>query len=116
MAADEHAPASIASGATGVLVDRHKLVAARKSAMLERFELAELSGVSRDEIAKLENGERKRPRVVTMRKLIAAFNKARADRGKSPIDVEDLQDASEILISPGRHVLTAEDYAADAAG
>lgn len=96
----------------GVLVDPGKMVAARRSAMLERLELAALSGVSRDEIAKLENGERKRPKITTLRKLITAYNKGRADRGKSPIDVEDLQAAGEIFFPTGREprdLLTEDD-------
>jgi transcriptional regulator with XRE-family HTH domain len=125
------------------------MAAARKSAMLERIELASLSqtldlrriaaeeglngdlgdvdleqiqldmqevrkiladagvtlkkpglriGVSRDEIAKLESGGRKRPRITTLRKLIDALNYAREARGKPPIDIEHLQVDGEVLI------------------
>jgi transcriptional regulator with XRE-family HTH domain len=130
-------------------VDPEKMAAARKSAMLERIELASLSqtldlrriaaeerldgdlgdvdleqiqldmqevrkiladagvtlkkpglriGVSRDEIAKLESGGRKRPRITTLRKLIDALNYAREARGKPPIDIEHLQVDGEVLI------------------
>jgi len=133
----------------GVLVDPERMAAARKSAMLERIELASLSqtldlrriaaeegldsgigsvdleqiqldmqtmrkilaeagvtlkkpglriGVSRDEIAKLESGGRKRPRITTLRKLIDALNYARAERDKPPIDIEHLQVDGEVLI------------------
>ncbi len=133
----------------GVLVDPERMAAARKSAMLERIELASLSqtldlrriaaeekldgelgdvdleqiqldmqmvrkiladagvtlkkpglriGVSRDEIAKLESGGRKRPRITTLRKLIDALNYAREARGKPPIDIEHLQVDGEVLI------------------
>lgn len=137
----------------GVLVDPERMAAARKSAMLERIELAALSqtldlrriateeglddglgtvdleqiqqdmqmlrkiladagitlkkpglriGVSRDEIAKLESGGRKRPRITTLRKLIDALNYAREARGKPPIDIEHLQVDGEVLIpEPG---------------
>ena len=123
--------------AIGVLVDPAKLIAARRSAMLERIELAHLSqalelraiaaehdvpvsdeydpgelrlllagagidldsdefrnrpiGVSRDAIAKLENRERKRPKITTLRLIITALNHERAKRDKPPIDVEDLE-------------------------
>lgn len=132
--------------AIGVLVDPERMAAARKSAMLERIELADLSksldlrkiageagvdtggqtdtamlrkiladaginlrkppylgrriGVSRDEIAKLETGGRKRPKITTLRKLIDTLNHARAARGKPPLDIEDLQVPGEVLI-PG---------------
>ncbi len=133
----------------GVFVDPERMAAARKSAMLERIELASLSqtldlrriateeglddglgdvdleqihqdmqmvrkiladagvtlkkpglriGVSRDEIAKLESGGRKRPRITTLRKLIDALNYARGARGKPPIDIEHLQVDGEVLI------------------
>lgn len=135
------AKTGITRPAIGVLVDPDKLIAARRSAMLERLELAHLSqalalrdiaaenevdvgdeldqaelrriltaagvnlgkggpygpytpkpiGVSRDEIAKLENRERKRPKITTLRLLIDALNYARVQRGKLPIDVEDLE-------------------------
>jgi DNA-binding XRE family transcriptional regulator len=48
-------------------------------------------GVSRDAIAKWENGERPRPKITTLRMLITALNHARAVRGKPPIDVENLE-------------------------
>lgn len=135
--------------AIGVLVDPERMAAARKSAMLERAELAALSqtldlrkiaaeenlddglgdvdldqilldmamlrkiladaglnlkkpglriGVSRDEIAKLETGGRKRPKITTLRKLIDALNYARTARGKPSLDIEDLQVPGEVLI------------------
>lgn len=150
--------------AIGVLVDPERMAAARKSAMLERIELARLSqaldlvkiatdeglhpvphinldqidtdlrslrklvtdagitiggpsrsasgtpmrkpgvriGVSRDEIAKLETGGRKRPKISTMRKLIATLNYARAELGKPPLQIEDLQVPGEVLIPETR--------------
>lgn len=147
----EHAAATppLTRPGLGVLVDPERMAAARKSAMLERIELASLSqtldlrriaaeegldgelgdvdleqiqldmamvrkiladagvtlkkpglriGVSRDEIAKLESGGRKRPRITTLRKLIDALNYAREARGKPPIDIEHLQVDGEVLI------------------
>jgi transcriptional regulator with XRE-family HTH domain len=131
--------------AIGVMVDPERMAAARKSAMLERIELAHLSqaldlrkiaaeedvdvgdttdmvilrkkltaagvsmkrpgqriGVSRDEIAKLETGGRKRPKITTLRKLIETLNYARGLRGKPPLDIEDLQVPGEVLIPAGR--------------
>lgn len=131
--------------AIGVMVDPERMAAARKSAMLERIELAHLSqaldlrkiatiegvdvgdstdvpmlrkkladagvtikrpgvriGVSRDEIAKLETGGRKRPKITTLRKLIETLNYARAQRGKPPLDIEDLQVPGEVLIPASR--------------
>ena len=131
--------------AIGILVDPERMAAARKSAMLERIELAHLSqaldlraiaaeegvdtgpttdvtqlkkkladagvpikrpgvriGVSRDEIAKLETGGRKRPKITTMRKLITTLNYARAELGKPPLQIEDLQVPGEVLIPDAR--------------
>jgi transcriptional regulator with XRE-family HTH domain len=119
------------------------MAAARKSAMLERVELSDLSkvlelrklaeaasvalgdeqdipeikrilagaginltgkriGISRDELAKLETGGRKRPRITTLRKFLATVNYARGERGKPPIDVEDIQVHGEVLIPAPR--------------
>lgn len=146
--------------AIGVLVDPERMAAARKSAMLERIELADLSksldlrkiadeagidtdgqtdtamlrkiladaginlrkppylgrriGVSRDEIAKLETGGRKRPKITTLRKLIDTLNHARAARGKPPLDIEDLQVPGEILI-PAGHEPVSDTLAREAA-
>src|SRR6266536_921977 len=120
----------------GVFVDPERMAAARKSAMLERIELASLSqtldlrriateeglddglgdvdleqihqdmqmvrkiladagvtlkkpglriGVSRDEIAKLESGGRKRPRITTLRKLIDAKTELPNDDEELPL-------------------------------
>ena len=143
----------------GVLVDPERMAAARKSAMLERIELANLSqaldliklatangikttysdaelvehpglvanalrarlqnarvatrkpglriGVSRDEIAKLESGGRKRPRITTLRKIIDTLNCARTERGKPPLDIEDLQVDGEGLIPEDRDEISA---------
>lgn len=138
--------------AIGVLVDPERMAAARKSAMLERIELAHLSqaldllkiaaeegvpvqpelkldsiaddvtrlrqqcadaglpvkrrgariGVSRDEIAKLETGGRKRPKITTMRKLIDTLNYARDQLGKPPLQIEDLQVPGEVLVPEAR--------------
>lgn len=150
-AAHSTPPIPLTRPGLGVLVDPERMAAARKSAMLERIELAHLSqaldliklatangiktgdqqdllerptlavktltgmlteagvvtkkpglriGVSRDEIAKLESGGRKRPRITTLRKLIDALNYAREQRGKPPIDIEHLQVDGEVLI-PG---------------
>jgi len=143
-------PRVLTRPAIGVLVDPGRMAAARKSAMLERIELAHLSqaldlakiatevglnpgyhpvpelavlrkmltdaginlkkppyarrriGVSRDEIAKLETGGRKRPKITTLRKLIDALNYARSERGKPPLDIEDLQVPGEVLIPEPR--------------
>lgn len=134
---------AITRPAIGVLVDPERMAAARKSAMLERAELSDLSkflelsavaeangitvsaewdlielrkalsdagisvtgkrtGISRDEIAKLETGGRKRPKITTLRKFLDTINHARAERGKPPIDVEDLQVPGEVLIPAAR--------------
>lgn len=134
---------AITRPAIGVLVDPERMAAARKSAMLERAELSDLSkflelsavaeangitvssewdlielrkaltdagisttgkrtGISRDEIAKLETGGRKRPKITTLRKFLDTINHARAQRGKPPIDVEDLQVPGEVLIPAAR--------------
>lgn len=134
---------AITRPAIGVLVDPERMAAARKSAMLERAELSDLSkilemrrtaeasgipvndewdihdlrrvlasagitttgkriGISRDEIAKLETGGRKRPKITTLRKFLDTINHARAQRGKPPIEVEDLQVPGEVLIPPAR--------------
>jgi len=142
----EHAqyPArAITRPAIGVLVDPDRMAAARKSAMLERAELSDLSkilelskiaesaginvgedwdlhdlrnalatngvtitakrtGISRDEIAKLETGGRKRPKITTLRKFLDTINYARAQRGKPSIDVEDIQVPGEVIIPPSR--------------
>lgn len=142
----EHAkytPRAITRPAIGVLVDPERMAAARKSAMLERAELSDLSkvlelnrvaaasnvnisadwdvheirralaaagvpltgkriGISRDEIAKLETGGRKRPKITTLRKFLDTINYARAQREKPPIEVEDLQVPGEVLIPPDR--------------
>jgi transcriptional regulator with XRE-family HTH domain len=125
------------------MVDPERMSAARKSAMLERAELSDLSkilelsriaaannvstsgergvpelrallaaagvqlggkriGISRDELAKLETGGRKRPRITTLRKFLDTVNYARAQRDKPPIDVEDLQVPGEVLIPETR--------------
>jgi len=125
------------------MVDPERMSAARKSAMLERAELSDLSktleliriaeaagvstggqkdaltlrtilaaqgitltgkriGISRDELAKLETGGRKRPRITTLRKFLDTVNYARALRDKPPIDVEDLQVPGEVLIPAPR--------------
>ena len=122
------------------MVDPERMSAARKSALLERAELSDLSkvieltrlaestgidtggqkdvlvlreilaaqgitltgkriGISRDELAKLETGGRKRPRITTLRKFLDTVNYARAQRNKPPIDVEDLQVPGEVLVS-----------------
>jgi transcriptional regulator with XRE-family HTH domain len=134
---------AITRPAIGVLVDPERMAAARKSAMLERAELSDLSkilelrkiaaasgaaygdewdlpelrravasagivltgkriGISRDEIAKLETGGRKRPKITTLRKFLDTINYARAHRDKPPIEVEDLQVPGEVLIPPSR--------------
>lgn len=134
---------AITRPAIGVLVDPERMAAARKSAMLERAELSDLSkflelslvatangitvaedwdlpdlrkalsdagvvmtgkriGISRDEIAKLETGGRKRPKITTLRKFLDTINHARAQRGKPNIEVEDLQVPGEVLIPPNR--------------
>lgn len=133
----------------GVLVDPQLMLAARKSAMLERDELSELSkalelikiaagsgvdtsgqvdvpalrtlltdagitlpkriGVSRDEIAKLESGGRKRPKITTMSKLIDTMNYARARLGKPALHIEDLSVPGEVLI-PGGHKSAIDAY------
>ena len=125
------------------MVDPKRMSAARKSAMLERAELSDLSktleltriaeatgidtggqtyppvlrellaaqgitlagrriGISRDELAKLETGGRKSPRITTLRKFLDTVNYARALRDKPPIDVEDLQVPGEVLIPSPR--------------
>lgn len=131
----------------GVMVDPERMSAARKSAMLERAELSDLSkvielnriaaqnsidmggetdlnemrviltahgidligkrlGISRDELAKLETGGRKRPRITTLRKFLDTINYARAERGKPPIDVEDLQVPGEVLVPDPEKIST----------
>ncbi len=131
------------------MVDPERMSAARKSAMLERAELSDLSktleltriaetagistggqkdflalreiltaqgvtlagkriGISRDELAKLETGGRKRPRITTLRKFLDTVNYARELRGKPPLDVEDLQVPGEVLIPEPRE--EAEDF------
>lgn len=142
-------PSSLTRPAIGVLVDPKRMAAARKSAMLERIELAALSqtldlrriaaeeelddglgdvdmdqvqmdlamlrkiladagintkkpglriGVSRDEIAKLETGGRKRPKITTLRKIITALNYARDQLGEPPLGVKHLQVPGEVLL------------------
>lgn len=142
-------PPRLTRPAIGVMVDPERMAAARKSAMLERIELAALSqtldlrriateeelddglgdvdmdqiqldlamlrkiladaginlrkpglriGVSRDEIAKLETGGRKRPKITTLRKIIAALNYAREQLGEPPLGVKHLQVPGEVLI------------------
>lgn len=48
------------------------------------------NGVSRDEIAKLENGERPRPRMNTVRLIVLALRAELIRRGEPPIGIEDL--------------------------
>jgi len=142
-------PPRLTRPAIGVLVDPERMAAARKSAMLERIELAALSqtldlrriaaeehlddglgdvdmdqvqmdvamlrkiladagintkkpglriGVSRDEIAKLETGGRKRPKITTLRKIITALNYAREQLGEPPLGVKHLQVPGEVLM------------------
>jgi hypothetical protein len=134
---------AITRPAIGVLVDPERMAAARKSAMLERVELSDLSkvleltsiaaangidagdlrdvaalrslladngivltgkriGISRDEIAKLETGGRKRPKITTLRKFLHTINHARALEGEPPIRVKDIQVPGEVLIPPQR--------------
>lgn len=138
------------------MVDPERMSAARKSALLERAELSDLSkrleltrlaeatgidiggqrdvlvlreilaaqgitltgkriGISRDELAKLETGGRKRPRITTLRKFLDTVNYARELRGKPPIDVEDLQVPGEVLVrEPISSVLAREAEEAEA--
>lgn len=85
----------------GFAVDPAKLISVRASAMLNRLELAEATkgfdpegrGISRDAIAKIENGERLRPKPRTMRLIIDALNAELQRRGKPAVDIEDLAPA-----------------------
>jgi transcriptional regulator with XRE-family HTH domain len=54
--------------------------------------------VSRDEIAKLETGGRKRPKITTLRKIITALNYARDQLGEPPLGVKHLQVPGEVLL------------------
>jgi DNA-binding XRE family transcriptional regulator len=47
-------------------------------------------GISRDAIAKIENGDRLRPKISTLRLLIDTLNTQLTNRGIDPIGVEDL--------------------------
>lgn len=47
-------------------------------------------GISRDAIAKIENGDRLRPKISTLRILIDTLNIALARRGEPPIGIADL--------------------------
>jgi DNA-binding XRE family transcriptional regulator len=47
-------------------------------------------GISRDAIAKIENGDRKRPKISTLRILIDTLNTALAHRGEPTVSITDL--------------------------
>ena len=100
----------------GVEVDPAAVKRARTYAMFDRLQLSEATaavddtaedgcpiepgtrcahgrqgnGVSRDEIAKLENGERPRPRMNTVRLIVLAVRAELIRRSKPPIGIEDL--------------------------
>jgi len=82
----------------GVAVDPAKLVLYRSSVLLNRLELAEATkkvdpdgkGISRDAIAKIENGERQRPKIRTMRLILDALNVELKRRKRRQIQIEDL--------------------------
>ena len=65
--------------AAGIAVDTSRLRAKREALALSRMEVAVLTGVSRDCIAKIENGKR-RPKPATLRALANAL-------GTSPEDL-----------------------------
>jgi DNA-binding XRE family transcriptional regulator len=80
------------------LADRYRI---DHSKITDRYELAALlggnaialprhPGVSRDAIAKIENGDRQRPKIHTLRLIIDTLNTEFARRGKPLIGVEDL--------------------------
>jgi DNA-binding XRE family transcriptional regulator len=48
-------------------------------------------GISRDAIAKIENGDRKRPKISTLRILIDTLNMALAHRGEPTVSITDLK-------------------------
>jgi len=52
-------------------------------------------GISRDAIAKIENGDRKRPKISTLRILIDTLNIALANRGEPTVSITDLYAAQE---------------------
>lgn len=52
-------------------------------------------GVSRDAIAKIENGDRQRPKISTLRILIDTLNIALNRRGHPPIGIADLYAGTE---------------------
>src|SRR5580765_7734133 len=52
-------------------------------------------GISRDAIAKIENGDRKRPKISTLRILIDTLNTALANRGEPTVSITDLYAAQE---------------------
>jgi DNA-binding XRE family transcriptional regulator len=68
-------------------------------------------GISRDAIAKIENGDRARPKISTLRLLIDTLNVALIRRGRDPIGVEDLYRRENGDAGPGP--VTAETLNAD---
>lgn len=100
----------------GVEVDPAAVKRARTYAMLNRLDLAAATaavdetatdgcrigpggrcphghpgkGISRDEIAKLENGERPRPRMDTVRLIVLALRAELTRRGERPVGIEDI--------------------------
>lgn len=52
-------------------------------------------GISRDAIAKIENGDRLRPKISTLRILIDTLNMALAERGEPTIGIADLYPVDE---------------------
>jgi DNA-binding XRE family transcriptional regulator len=52
-------------------------------------------GISRDAIAKIENGDRKRPKISTLRILIDTLNTALAHRGEPTVSITDLYAAQD---------------------
>lgn len=68
-------------------MDNDELTAALKA---RGVQLPRHVGISRDAIAKIENGDRLRPKISTLRILIDTLNVALADRGEPPISIRDL--------------------------
>lgn len=68
-------------------MDYHQLRAALLAAGVK---LPRHVGISRDAIAKIENGDRLRPKISTLRILIDTLNIGLARRGEPPIGIADL--------------------------